>query len=172
MIGFGLIGKIISVYGKSGEVKVKLFNESSEDMIPLGFCYVDFFGSKKKLLIKSAKYAGKFLIVLFEGFNSLEASTILLEKEIFLEKDEDQEQPEFSFLIKDLLSSEVFAGDELLGRVVDVLSLPGNDVYVVEDEKGKETLIPAVREIINRFDKKEKKLYLKVEKSYFEDDEN
>ena len=172
MNDFVLVGKIISVYGKSGQVKVTLFNDSSDDIISLNFCYVDFFGSKKKLRIKSVKQSGKFLIVLFEGFNSTEASTILLEKEIFLEEVEQETQPEFSFLIKDLLHSEVFAVNELLGKIVDVLSLPGNDVYVVEDEKGKETLVPAVREIINRFDKKEKKLYLKVEKSYFEDDEN
>jgi len=170
--GFVLVGKIISLYGKSGEVKVKLFDESSEDGIASDFFYVDFFGSKKKLRIKSTKQTGKFLILLFEGFDSQASSSVLLEKEIFLEKDEDEEQPEFSFLIRDLLHSEVFTVDVLLGKVVDVLSLPGNDVYVVENDKGKETLVPAVQEIIDRFDKKEKKLYLKVEKSYFEDDEN
>ncbi|MFA6596894.1 MAG: ribosome maturation factor RimM [Ignavibacteriaceae bacterium] len=174
MSDFVLVGKIISLYGKSGEVKVKLFDESCEDSIPLDFCFVDFFGSKKKLQITSAKQSGKFLILLFESFESQEASSILLEKEIFLEKDEDEakEQHEFSFLIKDLLHSEVFTFDGLLGKVVDVLSLPGNDVYAVEDGKGKEILVPALKQIIDRFDKKEKKLYLKVEKSYFEDDEN
>lgn len=172
MIGFVLLGKVISVYGKSGEVRIKLFDKDAEEIIPLDFCFVDFFGSKKKLRIKSAKQSGKFLILLFEGFNSQEASFVLLEKDLYLEKEEDEEQPEFSFLIKDLLNSKVFAYDELLGEVIDVLSLPGNDVYVVEDAKGKEILVPAIKNIIDRFDKKEKKLYLKVDKSYFEDDEN
>ncbi|MFA4923290.1 MAG: ribosome maturation factor RimM [Ignavibacteriaceae bacterium] len=176
---FVLFGKIVSLYGKCGEVKVKLFAEGSEGIIPslhkagqMDFCYVDFFGSKKKLRIKSAKQTGKFLILLFEGFNSQEASSVLLEKDLFLEKEENAELPEFSFLIKDLLNSKVFADDELLGKIIDVLSLPGNDVYVVVDAKGKEILVPAIKEIINRFDKKGKNLYLKVEKSYFEDDEN
>ncbi|MCK9425263.1 MAG: ribosome maturation factor RimM [Ignavibacteriaceae bacterium] len=172
MIGFVLLGKVISVCGKSGEVKVKLFSEESEEIISLDFCYVDFFGSKKKLRIKSAKQNGKFLIFLFEGFDSQEASSVLLEKDLFLEREQNEELPEFSFLIKDLLNSKVFIDNELLGEIVDVLSLPGNDVYVVEDAKGKEILVPAVRKIINRFDKIEKKLYLKVDKSYFEDDEN
>ncbi len=172
MIGFFLLGKVISVYGKSGEVKVKLFDESSNEILPLDFCYVDFFGNKKKLRIKSAKPSGKFLILLFEGFDSQEASSVLLEKDLFLEKEENEEQPEFSFLIKDLLNSKVFADNEMLGEIIDVLSLPGNDVYVVEDAQKKEILVPAIKNIIDRFDKKEKKLYLKVDKSYFEDDEN
>jgi 16S rRNA processing protein RimM len=172
LIGFVLFGKVISVYGKSGAVKIKLFDKDSSEMLSLDFCYIDFFGNKKKLRIKSEKQSGKFLILLFEGFNSQEASSVLLEKDLFLEKEQNEELPEFSFLIKDLLNSKVFIDNELLGEIVDVLSLPGNDVYVVEDTKGKEILVPAVRKIINRFDKIEKKLYLKVDKSYFEDDEN
>jgi len=172
LVGFILIGKIISVYGKNGEVKVKLYDESSKEICYSDFYFVDFFGSKKKLRVKSAKQTGKFLILLFEGFNSKEATSVLLEKDLYLEKEENQELPEFSFLIKDLINSEVFACDESLGELIDVLSLPGNDVYVVQDAKGKELLIPAVKEIIHRFDKSVKKLYLKVEKSYFEDDEN
>lgn len=172
MIGFVLLGKVISVYGKSGEVKIKVFDKDAEEIIPSDFCFVDFFGSKKKLRIKSAKQSGKFLILLFEGFNSQEASSVLLEKDLFLEEEENEEQPEFSFLIKDLLHSKVLTNNEMLGEVIDVLSLPGNDVYVVEDTTGKEILVPAIKNIIDRFDKKEKKLYLKVDKSYFEDDEN
>lgn len=172
MIGFSLLGKIISVHGMSGDVKVKIFADTLEEVDSMNFCFVDFFGNKKKLNVRSAKFSGKFLVLSFEGFNSKEASTILLEKDVYLEKNENEPDQEFSFLIVDLENSKVFAKDVLLGRIVDVLSLPGNDVYVLEDEDGNELLVPALKEIIDRFDKKDKKLYLKVEKSYFEDDEN
>ena len=36
---------------------------------------------------------------------------------------------------------------EAVGKVVDVLSFPANDVYVV-DRDGEEVLLPAVRELI------------------------
>ncbi len=156
----------------SGDVKVKIFADTLEEVDSMNFCFVDFFGNKKKLNVRSAKFSGKFLVLSFEGFNSKEASTILLEKDVYLEKNENEPDQEFSFLIVDLENSKVFAKDVLLGRIVDVLSLPGNDVYVLEDEDGNELLVPALKEIIDRFDKKDKKLYLKVEKSYFEDDEN
>jgi len=172
LTGFVLIGKIISVYGKSGEVKVKLYDEYPEEVFLADFCYVDFFGSKKKLRVNSVKKSGKFLILLFEGFDSEKSNSVLLEKDLYIEQEQTQELPEFSFLIDDLINSTVFVGEELLGKIVDVLSLPGNDVYVVEDVNNKETLVPAIQEIINRFDKQKKKLYLKVDMSYFEDDEN
>lgn len=156
----------------SGDVKVKIFNENSDEVDTLDHCFVDFFGNKKKLNVQSAKFSGKFLVLSLDGFNSKEASAILLEKDVYLEKNESEPDQAFSFLIKDLVNSKVFAKDVLLGKITDVLSLPGNDVYVLEDENGKEILVPALKEIIDRFDKKEKKLYLKVEKSYFEDDEN
>ncbi len=172
MIGFTLLGKIISVHGKSGEVKVKIFDENVGDIDPLNYCFIDFFDIKKKLSVKSAKFIGKILILSFEGFNSKEASTILLEKDVYLEKNKSEPDQEFSFLVTDLLDSNVFANDVLLGKITDVFSVPSNDVYVLEDVNGKEILVPALKELIDRFDKKEKKLYLKVEKSYFEDDEN
>ena len=172
MIGFSLLGKVISVHGKSGEVKVKIFNDFTEEVDFPDFCFVDFFGNKKKLSVQSAKWSGKFLILLIDGFGSKEASSILLEKEIYVTQSETEPDQEFSFLIKDLVNSKVFANDVFLGEIIDVLTLPSNDVYVLEDDKKNEILVPALQEIIDRFDKKEKKLYLKVEKSYFEDDEN
>ncbi|MDP3684315.1 MAG: ribosome maturation factor RimM [Ignavibacteria bacterium] len=172
MIGFSLLGKIISVHGMSGDVKVKIFDDTLEEIDSLDFCFVDFFGNKKKLSVLSAKFSGKFLVLSLEGFGSKEASSILVDKELFIQKTETKPDQEFSFLIKDLVDSKVFAENVLLGKITDVLSLPSNDVYVLEDENGKEILVPALKEIIDRFDKKEKKLYLKVEKSYFEDDEN
>lgn len=156
----------------SGDVKVKILDDTLEEIDSLDFCFVDFFGNKKKLSVLSAKFSGKFLVLSLEGFGSKEASSILVDKELFIQKTETTPDQEFSFLIKDLVGSKVFAENVLLGKITDVLSLPSNDVYVLEDENGKEILVPALKEIIDRFDKKEKKLYLKVEKSYFEDDEN
>lgn len=156
----------------SGDVKVKILDDTLEEVDSLDFCFVDFFGNKKKLNVQSAKWSGKFLILLFEGFSSKDASAILLEKEIYIKQTETEPDQEFSFLIKDLVNSKVFANEVFLGEIIDVLTLPGNDVYVLEDDQKNEILVPALKKIIDRFDKKEKKLYLKVEKSYFEDDEN
>lgn len=156
----------------NGDVKVKIFDDTLEEVDSLGFCFVDFFGNKKKLTVQSAKFSGKFLVLSFEGFGSEDASSILVNKELYIQKSEREPDQEFSFLIKDLVNSKVFANDVFLGEIIDVLSLPSNDVYVLEDDQKNEILVPALKEIIDRFDKKEKKLYLKVEKSYFEDDEN
>jgi len=172
LILLSLLGKVVSFYGRSGEVKVQLVDENRDEAERVNFCFVDFFGDKKKLAVQSAKLSGKFLILSFKSFDTKEASAVFIGKDIYIEKHEADSLLEYNFLIKDLLKSKVFAGNVLLGEIVDVLSLPSNDVYVLEDSLGKEILVPAIKDIIERFDNIEKKLYLKVEKSYFEDDEN
>jgi 16S rRNA processing protein RimM len=36
--------------------------------------------------------------------------------------------------------------NKTLGKIKDVLSAPGNDVYVIETSEGKELLIPALKD--------------------------
>ena len=48
--------------------------------------------------------------------------------------------------IAELLGLPVFEDGHQIGIIKDVLSMPGNDVYIVKGEK--EYMIPAVREFI------------------------
>ena len=57
--------------------------------------------------------------------------------------------PEDTFYVFDIVGLDaVTESGDVIGRVKDVLSLPGNDVYVV-DQDGEELLIPAVREVVH-----------------------
>jgi len=56
------------------------------------------------------------------------------------------------------LEVETEAG-ERIGRVVDVLPMPANDVYVV-DRDGTEVLLPAIQDLI-RIDKSEGRLVIR-----------
>ena len=52
----------------------------------------------------------------------------------------------------DLLGATVVADNgEIIGELVDMMSLPANDVYVIERSK-KEVLIPVVPEIVRAVD--------------------
>jgi ribosomal 30S subunit maturation factor RimM len=53
----------------------------------------------------------------------------------------------------------VYRNEILVGKIVDVMVLPANDVYVM-DADGKEILIPAIKEFIEKFIPSEKKLFL------------
>ena len=45
-----------------------------------------------------------------------------------------------------------------LGNLVDVFPTGSNDVYVVKDELGKQTLLPAIGDVIKSVDIKNKKM--------------
>ena len=50
----------------------------------------------------------------------------------------------------ELIGMEVHCGDEMLGKITDVLDYPGNSVYVVKGQH--EYMIPAVNQFILRTD--------------------
>lgn len=62
--------------------------------------------------------------------------------------------------------------DILIGKLVDVLILEANDVYVINKEDGEELLVPALKSVVRSFDAKNKIMVLNQKSILFEDDED
>ncbi|GAB6281363.1 MAG: ribosome maturation factor RimM [Ignavibacterium sp.] len=169
---FFQIAKIVSSYGTKGFVKIVLQSDFPERFLQLKEVFIDFFGQKKLFLIEDLKKIGNDFAIKFNKFDSIDDVDILIGKEIYLKEEEMIQTEKFVFYIHDLIGSEVYRNGKLFGKIIDVMSLPSNDVYVIEKENGKEILIPALKELILSFDKKEKVLILKPGESLYEDDEN
>ena len=56
------------------------------------------------------------------------------------------ELEEGTYFIADLIGLKVLADGEEIGTIQEIMTLPGNDVYVVKGEK--EYMIPAVSEFL------------------------
>ena len=69
-----------------------------------------------------------------------------------------------------MIDVKVFIKNEKIGVVRDILKLPANDVLVVKKDDGTEQLIPFVLELIDKFQPEKKRLSLKIEKDFFEDE--
>jgi 16S rRNA processing protein RimM len=134
--------------------------------------FVDFFNEKKKFFIEDVKKKKDYFLIKFRNFNSERDVELLIGKEIFIDKDNLVKLPEDQFFIHDLIGSEVYKNDKLLGIIKDVLNLPANDVYVVNDAEGNELLVPAVKEIILEFNPDTKMLILKPGDDLYETDED
>ncbi len=169
---FFQIAKIISSYSTNGFVKIILQSDFPDRFFQLKEVFIDFFDEKKLFLIEDIKKVGKDFVIKFKKFDSINDIDVLIGKEIFLKEEKLIQTEKFIFYIHDLINSKVFRNDKLLGKIVDVMSLPSNDVYVIENESGKEILIPALKELILSFDAKEKIMILKPGESLYEDDEN
>lgn len=170
MTDFYLIAKISSLYKSDGSVKITSYSDFPERFYNLNKVFIDFFGKYKEFIVESiSEHKGSFVLK-FKNFDSKEHSSDLLDKNIFVTKEELVALPEDTYFVHDLVGSIVYQGITVLGRIIDVYNLPANDVYVVEKEDGEELLIPAVSEFVERFDLNNKALYLVPGKDLYDED--
>ena len=131
-------GRIINTHGVRGEVKIEVWLDSPDMLKRCGRVFLG--GAEKKLL--SARGQKGFLIAALEGVDDLNAAMALKERVVQIDR-ADAKLPKGSFFLQDILGASVVdeSGAEI-GRLADVLELPGQRVYVVKGET--EHLIPAV----------------------------
>ncbi len=166
-----MIARIISVADNQGFVKIFSYSDFPERFFSLNEVYIDFFGSKKKFIVEKVKRLKKDFYIKFRNFSTESDTKVLLNKEIFVEEKDVVKPPENVFFVHDLLESRVFRNDKIFGKIVDVLSYPANDVYVIEDVSGGEILLPALSELIESFDPVRKIMILRPGESFYEDED-
>lgn len=170
MSEFFLIARVSSISGTKGFVKILSYSDLPERFLSLREVYIDFFDTKKKLFVEKVKQIKDDFFIKFKNFDSDKEVKVLLGKEIFVDEKNVVKLPENSFFIHDLLGSTILRNNKYFGRIVDVLSYPANDVYVIENEDGKEILLPALSELIESFDAENKMMILKPGESFYEDE--
>jgi len=167
---FYLIAKIVSHFGTDGSVKITSFSDFPERFINLNKVFLMFFGKPKEFLVESVSNDKGTIVIKFKNFSSREAIKELIGKELFVKKEDLVHLPDDTYFIHDLIGSMVFRGENILGTIDDVLTLPANDVYVIKSIKGEELLIPALKNLIVSFDAKKKVLILHEEYGLFDDE--
>ncbi len=168
MDGYVTIGFIQSVLHDSPYLKVQLLTDFPDRFDQGNSVFIEFFDKNPKRFQIEESITNKHgILIKFLGFDTFDVCDILIGKYIYIPIEKVKSLPEGVYYFHDLIDSSVIIEDETVGIISDVLSLPANDVYVVKLTSGKELLIPALKEIIEDFDVAEKKLTMKVPKSYF-----
>ncbi len=81
----------------------------------------------------------------FKGFNSINDAEMIVGKTLFVQADADEN---INLISKNLLGFSIKnTGGKSLGTLKDIMWLPSNDVYVIENQS-KEYLIPVIPEIV------------------------
>ena len=172
MEDYYLIANIVSANGNNGFLNIESFSDFPERFFTLRKVYVDFFGKKKEFLIEEVKSVKDKFAIKLVNFNSDDDASVLIGKDFFVDKTDLIELPENYFFIHDLIGSRVLRNSTEFGKVIDVLNLPANDVFVIEDIQGKELLLPGNENFIEGFDPGSKTLILKQGGDFYEDDED
>ena len=163
------LGKIIKPQGVKGELKVFLYNDRSSTLKE--GLYIWF-----KLDEKFVKYSvinlrgvsKKSQILKIKEVDTFDKAMIISKKEFFVSRNDFEELDENSFYLNDLIGCDVFdEKNQSLGKILDVLNFPANDVLLISYED-KEIMVPFVEDFILLFDLDNRLVKLKNFKFFFE----
>ena len=144
------IAKITRATGLKGEVGVRPLVRQFDDYVTVKPLFIGFDPNIARD-VKLEKVSGveKKRRFLFNGMKTRDEAESIIGQLLFVSvKDSDP----INMISPDLLGASVVADNgENIGELVDMISLPANDVYVIKQGK-KEVLIPVIPEIIRSVD--------------------
>ena len=159
------VGKIVNTHSLKGEVKVisstdfegERFKKGSKLLITRGNQLI------REVVVQSYRNHKNFLLVKFEGIDSVEEAEKLKNLQIKIDSDEVGELEENEFYFHQIIGCEVFdENDKNLGEIIDILTPGANDVWVIKGENGKEILIPYIEDVVKKIDITSKKVNIEV----------
>ena len=157
------VGKILNFHGIKGEAKVGYSKNRQEFFMSLSCVYLKDGNDYKKLDITSCRPNKNFLLVKFDGIDSI--NDLLPYKGMLLFTDEEtirENLDEDEFLIDELVGMGIYdkGTNENLGFVIGVSNNGATDLLSVKTNTKHICLIPFVKAIVPDVDIKNKKIVI------------
>lgn len=147
------IAIISRAHGVKGEIVVIPISDEIQQFEKLKSISIsDQKGERNSFNIERARVTTNRIIIKLKNIDDRDAALAL--KGFYLDKhsSECETLPADEFYIFDLIGLKVKTTDDVwLGEIIDVLTLPANDVYVIQDGSN-EYLIPAIKDVIKKVD--------------------
>ena len=160
LIAIGVIGK---PHGLLGEVHYLPYNKKS--LLPENSMNVWLGNDRKSTTVKNVEFVqfnSNSWILKFQDINKREFAEKLHSKLLFISRNQMPDTNGNEYYLVDLIDCKVFTENNLqIGNIGDVLSLPANEVLVVNHGK-KEYLIPLIDDVVKLIDIKNGKITIDV----------
>lgn len=152
-----VLGKIFSVHGVRGEVKVYSFTDPLDNVLDYPRWTLTRDGEVKQVEVASGRVQGKFLVVKLKGLDDRDVARTYAGFEIRVPESELPELEEDEFYWHQLEGLSVINQDgQLLGKVGHLLETGANDVMVVKPCTGslddRERLLPYTEQCVQAID--------------------
>ena len=138
-------GEIVNTHGLRGDMKIMPWADDPDDLLDFDRFFID----GKEYEVQHASRQKNMILLKLKGVDSIDDANKLRGKELCISRD-DVELEDGVVFIADLIGLPVVADGVEIGKITEVLTLPGNDVYVVKGEH--EYMIPAVQEYVEPLD--------------------
>lgn len=153
------VGRILSVYGVKGWVKVFSYTDPKEQIFRYQPWYLVDGADARVITLSDGKPHGKGLVALVEGVNDRDAALAgLVGKEVAVPQAVLPKSQGDTFYWRDLIGLRVInVKDEDLGVIVEMLETGANDVMRLQGDDqsvdGRERLLPwAPQEVVQQVD--------------------
>ena len=140
-----VVGHITKAHGVRGEVAIEVRSDNPERFAVGSTVYVE----GRALTIERAHAHGARLLVKFRGADDRAAAQALRGHELHVPESWLPELGDGEYWPFQIVGCEVVAeSGRSLGIVSEVIANPANDLWVATDERGGETLVPAISGVI------------------------
>lgn len=151
------VGKICNTHGVRGNIKLIPWTDFPEVFENIDYITVE----NIRYDIKDVKYQKSNIILKLQGIDTVEEAEKLRDLTAYCEETQLEELPEDTYYIADLIGCDVYEGENLLGKVADVFSAGGADLYEIKG-KGAPIYLPAIKENVLSVDIKNKIIKVKL----------
>ena len=132
-------GEIVTTHGVRGEMKVLPWADGPDFLVE--FDRVRIGGTEYK--VENCRIQKTCNLLKVQGVDTVEDAQLLRGKTVEVYR---EDAPEDLIFVAELIGIRVYADGTEIGKITEVLTLPGNDVYVVKGEH--EYMIPAVKAFV------------------------
>jgi 16S rRNA processing protein RimM len=155
-----VVARIGRAHGVLGEATVEVRTDQPEDRFFIGSVLATEPESFGPLTISSVRDHNGTLLLGFEGVSDRNEIEKLRNVLLLADVDIEADSTEDDFHVQQLLQCEVSTEDGVvIGKVTDVINLPGQDVLAVS-YNDREVLIPFVKAIVPTVDIKNRKIVI------------
>ena len=145
-------GCAVSTHGVRGTLRLESYCDTPEKLAKLRVLYLkNEKGEFVPMKVRASSVQKNMVLCSFEDITTVEQA-ILYKNRVFYADREDFRLGKGDIFVADMLGLDVLDEEtgEKYGTLAEVITPGGRDVYVVDDVRGGQFMIPAVREFIRR----------------------
>ena len=148
MVDYFEIGHIDNTHALLGEMKVRNYSDNPKRFEELKKVLVLVHGDYQEFEIEKVRYQKDIVLLKLKTIDTIEQAEKLKGCSIYITREDAPKLAEGSYFIADLLGSEVYEGDTLIGVLTNVFTAGAADVYVIQRKGKDDLLLPALDSVI------------------------
>ncbi|MDZ7314778.1 MAG: ribosome maturation factor RimM [candidate division KSB1 bacterium] len=161
---FIIIGRIIKPHGVRGALKIEPLTDDPKRFTLLKRVFIGNDAAfYQEYQIARVQYSGGSVLLTLKELTTFEQADRLRNQYVQIPESESLPLPDGVHYYHEYVDLSVFTADgSYIGRVKELLDLPAQDLFVIENEQGREILIPDVPQFIRQIDFLQRKMIVEV----------